>query len=481
MEQHYAVNCNFTENSALNGSAIYYGNATACNFIGNNAGNDGGAIYYGNATACNFIDNKAVFRGGAIFNGTATNCNFTNNTADFGGAIYENDATGCNFIGNNATYAGAIYRGNATDCNFKQNSASEGGAMNFGTATNCNFTGNQANKGGATYYTIATDCIFTENSASEGGAMYEGSAKNCTFQFNIAKNGTDFYPDDVADEDCTFNNPIFNASDLNATYNNKDKFNFTLTLDDQVFNDVNVTISIYKNGVFVANYTALSGQGWTIDLPVGTYTAELSIPGSNVVPVNKTITVDKDSSKITASPVTAVYNKKKYFVIKLADGKGNALSGVKLKVTLGATTKTYTTDKNGQIKINLAKWVPKKYTAKISFAGNENYTASSKTVKVTVKKAAAKITAKKKTFKVKVKTKKYTITLKNNIKKAIKGAKVTLKVNKRTFKAKTNKKGKAVFKIKNLKKKGTYKAVIKFAGNKYYNKVTKKVKIRVKK
>ena len=82
-----------------------------------------------------------------------------------------------------------------------------------------------------------------------------------------------------------------------------------------------------------------------------------------------------------------------------------------------------------------------KYSAKIKFAGNNIYAASSKTVKVTVKKATPKMTAKKKTFKAKVKVKKYKITLKNNINKAIKGVKVTIKVKNKTYKAKTNKKG----------------------------------------
>ena len=63
----------------------------------------------------------------------------------------------------------------------------------------------------------------------------------------------------------------------------------------------------------------------------------------------------------------------------------------------------------------------------------------------------------------------------------MKNIKVTLKVNKKTFTAKTNKKGVATFKITNLKKRGKFTAVIKYAGNKYYNKLTKKAKINVKK
>ena len=89
------------------------------------------------------------------------------------------------------------------------------------------------------------------------------------------------------------------------------------------------------------------------------------------------------------------------------------------------------------------------------------------------------MTAKKKTFKTTPKTKKYTIVLKDNTGKAIKKAKVTLKVKGKIYKATTNSKGKATFKITNLNKKGTVKATVTYKGNKYYNKVSKKAKIKV--
>ena len=273
------------------------------------------------------------------------------------------------------------------------------------------------------------------------------------------------------------------ASDVSTIFNEDEYLVVNLTdgkgmplsgVEVSITLDTAKTYTTDENGQIKINVANLTPKA---------YDANISFAGNeNYSESSATVkvTVNNISTKITASAVSTIYNKNKYLVVKLTDANGKALGGAKVKVSLGSA-KTYTTDKNGQIKINVGKLLPKTYAAKISFAGNDIYSASSKSVKVTVKKAAVKMTAKKKTFKVKVKTKKYTITLKNNIKKAIKGAKVTLKVNKKTFKAKTNKKGKAVFKIKNLKKKGTYKAVIKFAGNKYYKKVTKKVKIRVKK
>ena len=129
----------------------------------------------------------------------------------------------------------------------------------------------------------------------------------------------------------------------------------------------------------------------------------------------------------------------------------------------------------------ISKLVPKTYTASISFAGDSYYNKSSAKATVVVKKATPKLTASAKAFKVKVKTKKYTITLKNNKGAVMKSTKVTLKVNGKTYSAKTNSKGVATFKITNLKKKGTFTAVVTYAGSKYYNKVTKKPKITVKK
>ena len=192
----------------------------------------------------------------------------------------------------------------------------------------------------------------------------------------------------------------------------------------------------------------------------------------------KTFTVNKQATSIAASDVSTTYNINKDLVITLKDSNGNVLSGVKVTVDLNCA-KTYTTDKNGQVKVSTKGLAPKTYTAKITFNGNTNYEKSVKNVKVTVKKATPKLTAKKKTFKTSVKTKKYTITLKDNTGKAIKKAKVTLKVKGKTYKATTNSKGKATFKIKKLNKKGTFKAIVTYKGNKYYNKATKKVTVKV--
>ena len=143
----------------------------------------------------------------------------------------------------------------------------------------------------------------------------------------------------------------------------------------------------------------------------------------------------------------------------------------------GATYKATTNDK-GVATFTLKATKTGSLKATVNFAGDDEYKASSATATIKITKEASKITAKKKTFKVK-KSKKYTVTLKSKSGKAINKVKVTLKVKGKKYTA-TTKNGKAKFNLKKLTKKGKHQATITFAGNKYFNKTTVKVKLTVK-
>ena len=176
--------------------------------------------------------------------------------------------------------------------------------------------------------------------------------------------------------------------------------------------------------------------------------------------------------------MTTDYQAHESFVVNIKDSQGNPITNTYVNITINGVTYNCWVDENGTAALPI-ELRPNTYEADVNFE-NGNYNASNATAKVVVKKTTPKITAKAKTFKKSVKTKKYTATLKDNTGKAIKKAKLTLKVKGKTYKATTNSKGKAVFKIKKLTKKGTFKAVIKFKGNSYYNAVSKKVKIKIK-
>jgi len=84
-------NCNFTNNTATDGAAIYVAGSSSatilnCNFSANHASNAGGAIYNSSLTittitSCSFSANSATQYGGAIFNNittpSLTNCYFS--------------------------------------------------------------------------------------------------------------------------------------------------------------------------------------------------------------------------------------------------------------------------------------------------------------------------------------------------------------------------------------------------------------------
>ena len=243
--------------------------------------------------------------------------------------------------------------------------------------------------------------------------------------------------------------------------------NASTTVDIIAKKGLNITVSVdpihvCENAILIitglenatGNVSVIAGRGF-YNAPIVNGTAIATISGLNntstayvlflgddnydmgFASVNITVLPAKENVAITASPVTATYNINKNLVITLKDANGNVLGGVKVIVNLNGA-KTYTTDKNGQIKVNVAKLMPKTYTAIITFNGDDAYAKSTKNVQVIVKKGKAKIVAKKKTFKRSKKVKKYTITLKDSKKKAIK------------------------------------------KGDKCYNKVTKKVKITIR-
>ena len=351
--------------------------------------------------------------------------------------------------------------------------------MHRGTAVNCNFKDNHAEyDGGAMMDGNAEGCTFANNSAgSNGGAMNGGTFWNCTFVNNSAgEDGDDTYNAIVF-------KPVLNASNFTSAYDSRDKLQITLTtLAGVQITDANVTIRVYKDNTLIGTFTCPVMDGWIVNLGAGSYIAVLSVEnqGYEVDSINVTLTIAKINTKITSSNVKKTYNVSKKLVFILKDSYGKLLSNCKVSIVINGNTYNRNTDSKGKISFTLPNLVPKTYAVKLTFAGNQNLKASNAKVNVVVKKAVPKLTAKAKKFKAKKKTKKYTIKLKTNKNKALKKVKVTLKIKGKTYKKKTNSKGKAVFKIKKLTKKGKYKAVVKFKGNKCYKKVTKKVKITVK-
>ena len=196
---------------------------------------------------------------------------------------------------------------------------------------------------------------------------------------------------------------------------------------------------------------------------------------SNVLTVN----VKKINTQIYASAVSAVYRVAKKLVITLKDANGKALVGKKVTIKIGTITKTLTTNRYGQVSLLVSSLVPKSYTAAIRFAGDRFYLGSAKNVKVLVIKAKTALAGKNLKVKAKVSIKKVTAVLKYNGKYVLGSKYVTLKINNKLYKVKTNAKGQAIFKVNNLKRKGSYIGVLMFKADYYFKASSNKVRVVV--
>ena len=274
------------------------------------------------------------------------------------------------------------------------------------------------------------------------------------------------------------------ASDMNYTYG-EEKY-LVVTLKDKYGNPIvneSVSFRISDNPIF--EKTDNNGQAkFLMMLAPGSYVATVSYSGnethqSNSSAVNITVNGIKEKISINKYDFSSVYNEGTYITVILKDDKGNGIANKQFVVELNGKTRNYNTDSKGQIKLPISSLVPNTYHAKITFLGDSKYEPISFSITLVVKKAKPYLFPSKKKFNVKTAVKKYRVTLKNNKNVAMKKVKVYLKVKGKTYVAKTNKKGQAIFKLTKLTKKGTYKVVITYKGDKCYTKVVKKAKIKV--
>ena len=546
-----AINCYFANNNATNdGGAIYGGSAINCTFIANRAQGNGGAICDVAAINCTFIANRAQGNGDAMYNCYYLDCigqeeEYVNcevldlyfEVSDFN-STYKSDKEflitlkGQDRDINLMNTDVVIYKnGN----HVKTYSCLSGRALIFDLAAG-NYTAelripypNLDPKSKNVTVTISrialkieascNETTYSENVVVNVKSDMSGDyvvtvgdkTQTVTLEANVVKNVT--FTGISANETGHVINVTYidseNYTGLNGTVRavvHKATVKIDVTAGESTYPNVIINVKADASGEYIVKvgdksqivaleanvarnitFTGLSANetGYAVNVTnadVENYTKAVNDTAKAVL--------HKASTAITAAGITATYNIDRNLVVTLKDASGKALSGVKITVGLKGT-KNYTTDKNGQVKISTKGLAPKTYTANITFSGDSNYLKSTKSVKVTVKKAKPKIIAKKKkTYRAKAKTKKLKITLKDNTGKPIKNAKVRLmlkkigkgakkktKANKKI--AKTNKKGKATFKVKKNKK-AKYLAYVKFYANKYYMKTVKKIKITIK-
>ena len=454
--------------------------------------------------------NSRIYAAGFNPNDYVTFINFTIDGDDFG---INTNFINCTFIKQVSISKDLKYRDpshveeygyaqtyfmNFTNCVFKDVITADAlvtlykyGAVNF---NNC------------TFENITADSLVYHNDAGyfeEDGISF----KNCTFincKYNGIVDSLANFDDAVVIEDCNYDGDVavgttevdghfyINATKLkvvavvtNVNISSSQRGVVVITVRDAEGNPVSgVNVNYTVNGENMTGVSDANGtvtvSGLTNEVIVGAVFEgnDAYMASNNTASFN--FTIPKVATKLSATGLTTYYNVGKYVVVTLKDANGKVLADQKVVIKLNGKTYTKITNAKGQVTLKVTTLLPKTYTATVTYAGDDTHIKSSATAKVVVKKATLKVSAKAKTFKKSLKTKKYSIVLKNNVGKVMKKTKVTIKVKGKTYSAITNSKGVATFKITKLTKKGKYNAYIKYTGNKYYNSLTKKVRITLK-
>lgn len=267
-----------------------------------------------------------------------------------------------------------------------------------------------------------------------------------------------------------------------------------VVLFDKNVNALTGTVIVKINNV---NYTVdvVDGVGvLKLNLPTGHYTANVVFEGNeNYSSVETNVTfnvIAKKATVIDASNLnTTVYiqgidNKSAtthsgvWLNMTLKDSNGKLLANKSIKLSINGVNYILTTDKKGVARFEINLKNKGTYSYAISFAGDENYNSSLKTVKVTVKPKTTKLTISNKKYKLNSKSKTLTALFKTKNNKVIANKKIYFKVNGVCYIAKTNSKGLAKVKV-SLTSKKTYTYAASFLGDNQYGKTISKGKVTI--
>lgn len=236
-----------------------------------------------------------------------------------------------------------------------------GTTLSFGNGTSFNFTD-----------------LFNSNMTFGNGTSF-----NLTQIMNMTGNGTGSFDISSILGMLGGSKITFNATDIDKVYSGDTTFKVKVLDSDKPVSQQTVVFTV-DNTDYVGR-TDENGVA-TISLNLAAGTHYIYTEYNNVIGKNK-IVIKKADSKITANKKAfKSKTKTKKYAITLKDKNNKAIKNV--KVTLKIKGKTYTakTNSNGKAIFKITKLTKKgKYSAKIKFAGNGYYKASSASKTITIK------------------------------------------------------------------------------------------------
>ena len=211
---------------------------------------------------------------------------------------------------------------------------------------------------------------------------------------------------------------------------------------------------------------SITGQSENEDLK-SSGTQDKAILQSNST-LNNTKSLEK--TKITVMNTSVVKERK--LVLQLLDSNNKALANKKISINFAKKTYTNTSDKNGKISLKISL-DPGKYTVKVKFAGDANYTKTNKTFTMNVYKIKTNFIVPKTSI---IRGQYFIAYLKDQNNNPLASKYVYIKFSKKTYSKITDKNGRVSLKI-NLNV-GNYKTQLIYKGAQSYLKNTKKLTIK---
>ena len=216
-----------------------------------------------------------------------------------------------------------------------------------------------------------------------GNMTFGNSSFNITGLLNMTGNGTGSFDISSILGMLGGTKITFNATDIDKVYSGKTTFKVKVLDNDKPVAQKDIIFTV-DNKDYVKRTDENGTATISLDLAAGKhyiYTEYNDVIGKNQ------IVIKKAASKITAKAKTfKSAAKTKKYEITLKNNKGQAIKNV--KVTLKVNGKTYTAKTNsyGKATFNIKNLTKKgKHTAKIQFAGNGYYKASSASKTITIK------------------------------------------------------------------------------------------------
>ena len=189
-------------------------------------------------------------------------------------------------------------------------------------------------------------------------------------------------------------NTTLSSNDVITTFNSDDKIVASIiNQQGNPLSGVEISIDLIDGETFT---TDANGQ---VEIPVNTlaageHEATITFNGNENYTESSYrihITVNKDSTLLSATNVTTSIENESFITITLKDSQNRPIVNEKIIVWID-DIKENTTDENGEVKFSTKDLEMNTYNVLVLFYGNENYTASNTSARITITKGTPVVT-----------------------------------------------------------------------------------------